>query len=56
MEYEEEGLQAREVEHDVVTGVTVPQVKTLFRYQGQGLGFEKGEVSPVIWRNHAVLA
>ena len=55
MEYEEEELQAHEVEHDVVTEVTVPQVKTLFRYQGQGMGFEKGEVSPVIWHNHAVL-
>ena len=53
--YEEEGLQAHEVEHDVVTEVTVPQVKTLFQYQGQGMGFEKGEVSPVIWHNHAVL-
>ena len=55
VEYEEEELQAREVEHDVVTEVTVPQVKTLFQYQGQGMGFEKGEVSPVIWHNHAVL-
>ena len=48
VEYEEEGLQAHEVEHDVVTEVTVPQVKTLFRYQGHGMGFEKGEVSPII--------
>ena len=42
VEYEEK-LQAHEVEHDVMTEVTVPQVKTLFRYQGQGMGFEKGE-------------
>ena len=47
VEFEEEELQAREVEHDVLTEVTVPQVKTLFRYQGQGMGFEKGEVSPI---------
>ena len=41
---EEEELQLKEVEREVVTEVMVPQVKTLYRYQGQGMGFEKGEV------------
>ena len=34
----------KEVESDVVTEVSMPQVKTLFKYKGQGMGFEKGEV------------
>ena len=42
---EEEELQAQQVERDVVTEVMMPQVKTLYRYQGQGMGFAKGEVS-----------
>ena len=37
-------MQLQEVERDVVTEVSVPQVKTSFRYKGQGMGFEKGEV------------
>ncbi len=45
IEVEEEELQSKEVEREVVTEVKVPQVKTLFRYKGQGMGFEKGEVS-----------
>lgn len=44
MEYEEEELQPKEVEKEVVTEELVPQVKTLYRYQGQGMGFEKGEL------------
>ncbi len=42
---EEEELQPKEVEREVVVEVKVPQVKTLYPYKGQGMGFEKGEVS-----------
>lgn len=45
VEYEEEEIQVKEVEKEVVTEVTVPQVKSLYRYKGQGMGIEKGEVS-----------
>lgn len=45
VEVEEEEMQAQQVERDVVTEVMMPQVKTLYRYQGQGMGFAKGEVS-----------
>jgi len=44
MEVEEEEMQAQQVERDVVTEVMMPQVKTLYRYQGQGMGFAKGEL------------
>ena len=40
-------MQVKEVEREVVTEVKHPQVKTLYRYQGQGMGFEKGEVRTV---------
>ncbi len=45
MDVEEEEIQVKEVEREVVTEVTVQQVKSAYRYQGQGMGFEKGEVS-----------
>lgn len=35
----------KEVEKDVVTEISMPQVRTLYKYKGQGMGFEKGEVS-----------
>ena len=45
MEVEEEELQQKEVEKEVVTEVKVPQVKALYAYTGEkGLKFEKGEV------------
>ena len=44
MEVEEEELQVKEVEREIVTEVTVQQVKSQYRYQGQGMGFQKGEV------------
>ena len=44
MDYEEEEIQVKEVEKEVVTEINMPQVKTLFKYKGQGMGFEKGEV------------
>jgi len=44
VEYEEEVTEDREVEEDVVQEIRVPQVKALYKYKGQGLGIEKGEV------------
>ncbi|XP_065894234.1 spectrin beta chain, non-erythrocytic 1-like isoform X3 [Dysidea avara] len=44
VEYEEEVTEDREVEEDVVQEIRVPQVKALYRFKGQGLGIEKGEV------------
>lgn len=38
-------MQMKEVEKEIVTEVTMPRVKSLYRYKGQGMGFEKGEVS-----------
>ena len=43
--YEEEEIQVKEVEKDVVTEISMPQVRTLYKYKGQGMGFDKGEVS-----------
>ena len=36
-------MEVREVEREVSEEVAVPQVKSLYRYQGQGMGFAKGE-------------
>lgn len=48
MEVEEEELQLKEVEKEVVTEVKVPQVKSIFAYTGdKGMKFEKGEVGGV---------
>lgn len=44
VEYEEEEIQVKEVEREVMTEISMPQVKTLFKYKGQGMGFDKGEV------------
>ena len=44
VEYDEEVIQEREVEEEVVQEIRVPQVKALYRYKGQGMGIEKGEV------------
>lgn len=55
VDYEEEEIQVKEVEKEVVTEINMPQVKTLFKYKGQGMGFEKGEVSDTtssIWVGH----
>ena len=45
VEYEEEEIQVKEVEKEFSTEISMPQVKTLYKYNGQGMGFEKGEVS-----------
>ena len=44
VEYDEEVIQEREVEEEVVQEIRMPQVKALYRYKGQGMGIEKGEV------------
>ena len=44
MEYESEEFETREMEREVEEEVAIPQVKTLYRYQGQGMGFSKGEI------------
>ncbi len=44
MEYEEEEMEVKEVEKEITTEVNVAQVRTLFKYKGQGMGFDKGEV------------
>ena len=44
MDYEVEETQVKEVEKEVTTEISMPQVKTLYKYKGQGMGFEKGEV------------
>ena len=44
VEEDEEELQLREVEHEVVTEVMVPHhVRTYYRYQGHGREFKRGE-------------
>ncbi len=50
MEYEDEEVQVKEVEKEVTTEISMPQVKTLYKYKGQGMGFEKGEVSMYVCR------
>ena len=44
MEYESEEFETREMEREVEEEVAIPQVKTLYRDQGQGMGFSKGEI------------
>ena len=45
VEYNEEVTENREVEEDLVQEIRVPQVKALYKYKGQGLGIEKGEIN-----------
>ena len=42
VEVEEEEMQKQEVEKEVIEERLIPRVKTLYRHQGQGMGFEKG--------------
>lgn len=44
VEYESEEFETKEVEREVGEEVAIPQVKTMYRYQGQGMGFAKGEI------------
>lgn len=38
-------MQQQEVEKEVEEEQVIPRVKSQYKYQGQGMGFEKGEVS-----------
>jgi len=51
VEYEEDVIEDREVEEDVVQEIRVPQVKALYKYKGQGLGIEKGEVRVLVTKS-----
>ena len=44
VEYESEEFETKEVMKEVEEEVMIPQVKTLYRYQGQGMGFARGEI------------
>ena len=44
IEIEKEIMEKREVEREVEEEKSVPRVKTIYKHQGQGMGFEKGEV------------
>ena len=44
VEFQDEEMQVKEVEREVITEISMPQVKTLYKYKGQGMGFDKGEV------------
>ena len=45
VELEEQMTETREVEKEVEEEVLVPRVITIYKHQGQGMGFAKGEVS-----------
>ena len=45
-------MEMREVEREVSEEVAVPQVKSLYRYQGQGMGFAKGEHFILVSKNN----
>lgn len=51
VEVEEEVMQKQEVEKEVVEEKMIPRVKTMYRHQGQGMGFDKGEVSSCVNRH-----
>lgn len=44
VEMEKEVMEKREVEKEVEEEKPVPRVRALYKHQGQGMGFEKGEV------------
>ena len=44
VEYESEEFETKEVMREVEEEMMIPQVKTLYRYQGQGMGFARGEI------------
>lgn len=48
IEVEEEVMEKQEVEKEVVEERLIPRVKTLYRHQGQGMGFDKGEVRKML--------
>ena len=44
VEIEVEEMQQCEVDKEIVEEKLVPRVRAIYKYQGQGMGFEKGEV------------
>ena len=44
-EYEVEEVQERPVVKEELIEKAIPQVKAMYRYQGQGMAVEKGEVT-----------
>ena len=48
MEYESEEFETKEVEREVEEEVDIPQVKAMYSYQGQGMGFAKGELFTLV--------
>lgn len=56
VEVEKEIMEKREVEKEVEEEKSVPRVKTIYKHQGQGMGFEKGEVlysvSSILYTNN----
>ena len=52
MEYESEEFETKEVMKEVEEEVMIPQVKTLYRYQGQRMGFARGEIFIVVSRKN----
>ena len=44
VELEEQMIEKRESEKEVEEEILVPRVKTIYKHQGQGMGFAKGEV------------
>jgi hypothetical protein len=55
VEYEEEEIQVKEVEKEVVTEISMPQVRALYKYKGQGMGFDKGEVRPHLFSVNIII-
>lgn len=45
VELEEQVIEKRESEKEVEEEMLVPRVMTVYKHQGQGMGFAKGEVS-----------
>lgn len=44
VDVEEVVMQQQEVEKEVEVDVEIPRVKALYKHQGPGMSFEKGEV------------
>ena len=52
VEVEEEVMETREVKKEEEVERSVPRVKALYKHQGQGMGFEKGEVFILISKSN----
>lgn len=52
VEVEEEVMETREVKKEEEVERSVPRVKALYKHQGQGMGFEKGEIFVLISKSN----